>query len=66
MQFLVKLERFFNVMFSSAVMWWQGLLLWQRTTAESKHCSHQTQREWDDEKRMSCLPNSKSRMKETK
>lgn len=50
MQFLDELGSYFNVMFSPAVMV-AGLLLWQRTTGESKHCSHQTQRERDEEKR---------------
>lgn len=45
-------------MFSPVVMV-AGRLLWQRTTAESKHCSHQTEREWDDEKRMSRFPAEK-------
>lgn len=58
MQFLGKLDRYFNVMFSPVVIV-KGLLLWQRTTAESKHCTHQTQREWDDEKRKSRLPAAK-------
>lgn len=58
MQFLVKLELYSNVMFSPVVMV-AGLLLWQRTTAESKRCSHQTQREQDDEKRMSRFPAAK-------
>lgn len=58
MQFLGKLDRYFNVMFSPVVIV-KGLLLWQRTTAESKHCTHQTQREWDDEKRKGRLPAAK-------
>lgn len=55
---MVKLECYFNGMFSPAVMV-AGFLLWKRTTAESKHCSHQTQREQDDEKRMSRFPAAK-------
>lgn len=55
MQFLVKLDCYINVMFSPVVMA-AGLLLWKRTTAESKHYSHQTRGEWGNERRMSWFP----------
>lgn len=56
MQFLVKLGHCFNAMFSPVVTV-AGRLLWVCTTAESKHSSHQTER--DDEKRMSRFPAAK-------